>query len=86
MGFTVSQLERSMQAEKQLESECGLAFGPERAKGAAQRFMARSEKRMFEDMMIVRSMIPELRRSGVLPPAEPVKELSGSKTESGSAA
>jgi hypothetical protein len=84
MGFTVSQLERSMQAEKQLESECGLAFGPERAKGAAQRLMARSEKRLFEDMMIVRSMIPELRRSGV--PAEPVKELSDSKTESGSAA
>jgi hypothetical protein len=86
MGFTVSQLERSMAAEKHLEAECAQVFGEDLARAEAQRIMARSEKRMFEDMMIVRSMIPELRRSGVLPPAEPVKELSGSKTESGSAA
>jgi hypothetical protein len=59
MGFTESRLEMSMRAERQLESECAQAIGDPKA---AQRIMARAEKRMFEDMMIVREMLPELRK------------------------
>ena len=62
MGFTESRLEGSMRAEKQLEQECGLVF--EKAKAAAQRIMALNERRLFEDMMIVKSMLAELKSSG----------------------
>ena len=69
MGFTESSLEGSMRAERELERECGLVF--EDGVAAAQRFMARVERRMFEDMMIVKSMLAELRLSGVLSDERP---------------
>jgi hypothetical protein len=57
-----SEIELSMDRERNLEAECAEIWGPERARAEAQRLMERTEAKDRRLRSIWADMEPELRR------------------------